>query len=373
MTEQRTNPPPCAESSRRLTVAELAATVALALSHDYDGTGSGRIRDVPGVRVIRWYQTIGLVDRPAEMRGRTALYTSRHVRQIVAVKRLQAEGRSIAEIQQKLLGATDEELTAIARVPEAVLAKDVLAGEEAAGTDAGAVTVSASLPSSAPRGRFWADRGAATGRSAGVGEADDPRSVAHGSAADTSALASDTSGAAAPVASPAAHFAAAAPASAPVEAPSPSAAAYGSAVDAPAPASAEVSQLPVAADRPPGDGAPPASPAVRPGAPSFATADLLAHDVAVSYGPGRSDAATSPSRHQHAAAAVPVSYALALTDAVTVIVDLPQPPTAADLAAIRAAAEPLLAEVAARRHHTTSADPAGPATAARGLTEGATA
>jgi DNA-binding transcriptional MerR regulator len=42
------------------------------------------------------------------MDGRTALYDERHVRQLVAIKRLQAEGLSLAEIQRKLSGAPPE-------------------------------------------------------------------------------------------------------------------------------------------------------------------------------------------------------------------------------------------------------------------------
>src|SRR5689334_22435182 len=52
------------------------------------------------------------------MRGRVALYGRRHLLQLVAVKRRQADGRSLAEIQAELAGATDATLAAIARVPE---------------------------------------------------------------------------------------------------------------------------------------------------------------------------------------------------------------------------------------------------------------
>ncbi|MEV0648599.1 helix-turn-helix domain-containing protein [Phytomonospora sp. NPDC050363] len=166
MTDERLTSPPRAGASRLWTVAELAAAVARALSHDYAGAGNGRVRDVPGVRVIRWYQTIGLVDRPVEMRGRTALYGPRHLRQIVAVKRLQSAGRSLAEIQEALVGAPDEVLERIARIPE---------GETAVFADASGPTAemvdleSPSIPvevdgadgEEPARGRFWADRAVA--------------------------------------------------------------------------------------------------------------------------------------------------------------------------------------------------------------------
>jgi DNA-binding transcriptional MerR regulator len=79
------------------------------------------VRDVPDRRAVRWYATTGLVDRPSAMRGRTALYDKRHLLQLVAVKRLQSEGRALADIQAELAGATDQTLAAIARVPDGLL------------------------------------------------------------------------------------------------------------------------------------------------------------------------------------------------------------------------------------------------------------
>ena len=54
------------------------------------GRPAARVRAVPDRRAIRWYTTIGLIDRPVAHRGRTALYGPRHLLQLVAVKRLQA-------------------------------------------------------------------------------------------------------------------------------------------------------------------------------------------------------------------------------------------------------------------------------------------
>ena len=99
------------------TLDQLAQRVGSALSVDYSGQASGRVREVPDQRAIRWYTTIGLVDRPAAMRGRTALYGRRHLLQLVAIKRLQAAGLSLAEIQRELAGATDAQLERVARVP----------------------------------------------------------------------------------------------------------------------------------------------------------------------------------------------------------------------------------------------------------------
>jgi hypothetical protein len=78
------------------TLDELGARVALALAVGYDGQANGRVREVPDGRTIRYYTTLGLIDRPAAMRGRTALYGVRHLLQLTAIKRLQARGLSLA-------------------------------------------------------------------------------------------------------------------------------------------------------------------------------------------------------------------------------------------------------------------------------------
>lgn len=101
------------KGKRLWTLDELAVEVAKALAEGYDGAASGRVRDVPDRRTIRYYTTLGLIDRPAEMRGRTAFYGRRHLLQIVAIKKLQALGRSLAEIQRETAGQTDAHLSRI--------------------------------------------------------------------------------------------------------------------------------------------------------------------------------------------------------------------------------------------------------------------
>jgi DNA-binding transcriptional MerR regulator len=121
------------------TLDELVERVRRALATGYAGAPNRRVRDVPDRRAVRWYTTVGLVDRPAAMHSRTALYGSRHLLQLVAVKRRQAAGCSLAEIQAELAGATDAELAAIASVPAELL-------QDGDGPPAGPV-----------RARFWAE------------------------------------------------------------------------------------------------------------------------------------------------------------------------------------------------------------------------
>src|SRR6187551_3684443 len=99
------------------TLDELVERVRAALAAEYPGAPNGRVRDVPDRRAIRWYTTIGLVDRPLGMRGRTALYGPRHLQQLVAIKRWQAQGQSLATIQAELAGADEATLQRAARVP----------------------------------------------------------------------------------------------------------------------------------------------------------------------------------------------------------------------------------------------------------------
>ncbi len=131
------------------TLDELAGRAALALSVGYPGQASGRVRDVPDQRAIRYYTTLGLVDRPAGMRGRTALYGRRHLLQLVAIKRLQAEGLTLAQVQAELAGCTQADLERIARLPDGLTAE----APAVASAPARAPT-----PAAAPtpaRTRFW--------------------------------------------------------------------------------------------------------------------------------------------------------------------------------------------------------------------------
>jgi DNA-binding transcriptional MerR regulator len=115
---------------------------------------NGRVRDVPNERLVRWYVTVGLVDPPLSRRGRVAQYGQRHLLQLVAVKRRQAEGRSLAEIQTELAGATDETLAVVARVP-AGLAAPLPHAPEPAAAEPHVAEPAAAEPAGPAPGRFW--------------------------------------------------------------------------------------------------------------------------------------------------------------------------------------------------------------------------
>lgn len=74
-----------------------------------DSQGDRRVAAAPDARTVRYYGTLGLVDRPSIVE-REARYGRRHVLQLVAVKALQARGLPLAEVQARLYGRSNSEL-----------------------------------------------------------------------------------------------------------------------------------------------------------------------------------------------------------------------------------------------------------------------
>jgi DNA-binding transcriptional MerR regulator len=97
------------------TLTELVDEAAAALAK-LPAPDNGQIRAVPDERSLRYYTTLGLLDRPAAMRGRTALYSRRHLAQVVAIKRMQQTGKSLAEIQSILATIDDATLARVSGV-----------------------------------------------------------------------------------------------------------------------------------------------------------------------------------------------------------------------------------------------------------------
>src|SRR5947208_6172406 len=106
--------------AEHLRIDELAEQAAAAVVASGTVPPSARVSAVPDRRMLRYYTTLGLLDRPLEVRGRTAYYGRRHLLQVVAIKRLQAAGASLAEVQRRLTGVSTGELERIADVPPLV-------------------------------------------------------------------------------------------------------------------------------------------------------------------------------------------------------------------------------------------------------------
>ncbi|MGO8877168.1 MAG: MerR family transcriptional regulator [Acidimicrobiales bacterium] len=96
------------------TLAELSAEIGRRLAGSGVEPASARVSALPDGRTLRYYTTLGLLDRPLEVRDRQARYGERHVLQALAIKSLQAAGHSLAAIQSALAGLDDRELAAVA-------------------------------------------------------------------------------------------------------------------------------------------------------------------------------------------------------------------------------------------------------------------
>jgi DNA-binding transcriptional MerR regulator len=102
--------------SETWTLSELVAEAAARLEA-LPPPKNGQVRAVPDERTIRYYAALGLLDRPASMRGRTALYERRHLAQVVAIKRMQSAGHSLADIQRMWSTLDDGTLSRMSGVP----------------------------------------------------------------------------------------------------------------------------------------------------------------------------------------------------------------------------------------------------------------
>lgn len=86
----------------------------------------GRVREIPNIRTARFYTTSGLLSRPARLDGRRAMYGRKHLLELLAIKRLQMQKKSIREIQDILHGASAAKLVSVANVDSGIVQKAFL-------------------------------------------------------------------------------------------------------------------------------------------------------------------------------------------------------------------------------------------------------
>ncbi len=101
-------------SDQKWTVEELVELSSRLLPED---GGSRRVRWNPNPRLVRYYTTLGLLDRPSGVRGQVVHYGPRHLLQLLTVKVLQAEGYPLQEIQEKIYKKSDESLQELSGLP----------------------------------------------------------------------------------------------------------------------------------------------------------------------------------------------------------------------------------------------------------------
>ena len=133
----------------RLTLDELVDRLHFEITEAGLAPLNGQVQALPDRRTLRYYTTLGLLDRPSEMRGRQALYGSRHLLQALAIKRLQADGLGLAAIQRRLAGLPDDELQRVA-YPDGATSTAALGGD-------------AARPLPLSRAAFWTQPPAAAG------------------------------------------------------------------------------------------------------------------------------------------------------------------------------------------------------------------
>lgn len=102
------------------TLDELAsrASERLAALGLLEAATDGRVAPAADPRTVRYYQSLGILEKPLSYEGHKARYGPRHLLQLVAVKALQRLRLPLAEIQARLYGLGEAELEAIlASVP----------------------------------------------------------------------------------------------------------------------------------------------------------------------------------------------------------------------------------------------------------------
>lgn len=74
----------------------------------------GRVATAFDARGVRYYQSIGVVQKPLRYEGRAAIYGYTHVLQLICAKALQGKGLKLAQVQRALAGASLAQLESAA-------------------------------------------------------------------------------------------------------------------------------------------------------------------------------------------------------------------------------------------------------------------
>lgn len=102
------------KQQQKFSLEELSQAVNKRLAEQglLDAQQDNRVSAAPDARTIRYYTTLGLLDRP-DIIGRQAFYNNRHLLQLVAIKALQGLSLPLSEIQSRLYGRSEQELESI--------------------------------------------------------------------------------------------------------------------------------------------------------------------------------------------------------------------------------------------------------------------
>jgi DNA-binding transcriptional MerR regulator len=90
--------------------AELAAAAAQLVDELVPAQKRGSVTDLPDERTVRYYLAEGLISTVSEKQGTASLYGYRHLLQLLAIKRLQADYLPIRKIRELIENKTEAEL-----------------------------------------------------------------------------------------------------------------------------------------------------------------------------------------------------------------------------------------------------------------------
>ena len=105
------------ECPQKLSVEELVECAARMIPMLVPKQERYKVTDFPDVRTVRFYTTRGLIDRPERYDGQQAVYTYKHLLQLVVIKYLQFQYLTIKKIAQMTKGLSERELLKLINVP----------------------------------------------------------------------------------------------------------------------------------------------------------------------------------------------------------------------------------------------------------------
>lgn len=106
--------------SNLLNYQELADEVARILISNNVTPPNKQSAALPDVRTLRYYLTQGLLDKAATVDGKQG-FGYKHLLQILATRRLQAEGFQLKAIKSRIQGAALDDLLSICKIPKETL------------------------------------------------------------------------------------------------------------------------------------------------------------------------------------------------------------------------------------------------------------
>lgn len=105
-------------------VAELAGEAAKILAGSGLAQGRATVSELPDERTVRYYLTEGLISPAEDKQGTASVFVYRHLLQLLAVKKLQAQHLPIRQIRELVDGRSERELERLLGAEGAEAAKN---------------------------------------------------------------------------------------------------------------------------------------------------------------------------------------------------------------------------------------------------------